>query len=48
MDLVVNEQHIKKQNENIENVQEELKVVLEKLQMSSIEERSNSLMAKKN
>ena len=46
MDLVVNEQHIKKQNENIENVQEELKVVLEKLQMSSIEERSNSLMEK--
>ena len=48
MDLVVNEQHIKKQNENIENVQEELKVVLEKLQMSSIEERSNSLMEKIN
>ena len=46
MDLVVNEKHIKKQNESIEEVQEELKVVLEKLQMSSIEERSNSLLEK--
>ena len=47
-DLVVNEKHIKKQNESIESVQEELKVVLEKLQMSSIEERSNSLLEKVN
>ncbi len=28
VDLVVNEQHIKKQNENIESIQEELKIVL--------------------
>jgi DNA repair exonuclease SbcCD ATPase subunit len=48
VDLVVNEQHIKKQNENIESIQEELKVVLEKLQLSSIEEKSNSLMEKIN
>ena len=48
MDLVVNEKHIKRQNESIENVQEEIKVVLEKLQMSSIEERSNSLLEKVN
>ncbi len=46
VDLVVNEKHIKKQNESIEEVQNELKVVLEKLQMSSIEEKSNSLMEK--
>tara|TARA_B100000927_G_scaffold233270_1_gene193505 strand:+ start:1684 stop:3729 length:2046 start_codon:yes stop_codon:yes gene_type:complete len=46
VDLVVNEKHIKKQNESIEEVQNELKIVLEKLQMSSIEEKSNSLMEK--
>ena len=48
VDLVTNEKHIKKQNESIENIQEELRVVLEKLQMSSIEEKSNSLLEKVN
>ncbi|OUV69049.1 MAG: hypothetical protein CBC89_01600 [Euryarchaeota archaeon TMED129] len=48
VDLVTNEKHIKKQNENIENIQEELRVVLEKLQMSSIEEKNNSLLEKVN
>ena len=46
MDLVVNEQHIKKQNENIESVKEEIKEVLERLQLDTLEEKNKELVEK--
>ena len=46
MDLVVNEQHIKKQNENIETVKEEIKEVLERLQLDTLEEKNKELVEK--
>ena len=42
MDLTVNEKHIKKQNEHIENIQEEIKEVLERLQLDKLEEKNKS------
>ena len=46
MDLVVNEQHIKKQNENIESVKEEIQEVLKRLQLDTIEEKNKELVEK--
>jgi len=46
MDLVVNEKHIKKQNENIETVKEEIKEVLERLQLDTLEEKNKELVEK--
>ena len=48
MDLVVNEKHIKKQNESIENIQEELKVVLDKLQLDVLEKKNAQLVERIN
>ena len=48
MDLVVNEKHIKKQNESIENIQEEIKEVLERLQLDKLEEKNKELVEKIN
>ena len=46
MDLVVNEQHIKKQNENIESVKEEIQEVLKRLQLDTLEEKNKELVEK--
>ncbi len=46
MDLVVNEQHIKKQNENIETVKEEIREVLKRLQLDTLEEKNKELVEK--
>ena len=46
LNLVVNEKHIKKQNENIESIKEEVKDVIERLQIDSIEEKNKSLSEK--
>ena len=46
MDLVVNEQHIKKQNENIEIVKEEIQEVLKRLQLDTLEEKNKELVEK--
>ena len=48
MDLTVNETHIKKQNEHIENIQEEIKEVLERLQLDKLEEKNKELVEKIN
>ena len=46
LNLVVNEKHIKKQNESIDSIKEEIKDVIEKLQINSIEEKNKSLSEK--
>ena len=46
LNLVVNEKHIKKQNESIDIIKEEIKDVIEKLQINSIEEKNKSLSEK--
>jgi len=46
MNLVVNEQHIKKQNENIETVKEEIQEVLKRLQLDTLEEKNKELVEK--
>jgi len=46
LNLVVNEKHIKKQNESIDSIKEEIKDVIEKLQIESIEEKNKSLSEK--
>ena len=46
MDLVVNEQHIKKQNDNIETVKEEVQEVLKRLQLDTLEEKNKELVEK--
>ena len=46
LDLVVNEKHIKKQNDNIESIQEEIKEVLERLQLDTLEEKNKELVEK--
>ena len=46
LNLVVNEKHIKKQNENIESIKEEVKDVIERLQIDSIEKKNKSLSEK--
>ena len=48
MDLVVNEKHIKKQNENIESINLEIKSVLDKLQLDKLEEKNKELIEKIN
>ena len=48
MDLVVNEQHIKKQNDNIEDIREEIKGVFDKLQLNLLEEKNKELVDKIN
>ena len=48
MDLTVNEKHIKKQNEHIESIQEEIKEVLERLQLDKLEEKNKELVEKIN
>ena len=48
MDLTINETHIKKQNEHIENIQEEIKEVLERLQLDKLEEKNKELVEKIN
>ena len=46
LNLVVNEKHIKKQNESIANIKEEVKDVIERLQIESIEEKNKALFEK--
>ena len=46
MDLTVNEKHIKKQNEHIENIREEIKEVLERLQLDKLEKKNKELVEK--
>ena len=46
LNLVVNEKHIKKQNESIDNIKEEVKDVIERLQIESIEEKNKALFEK--
>ena len=48
MDLTVNETHIKKQNKHIESIQEEIKEVLERLQLDKLEEKNKELVEKIN
>ena len=48
VDLVTNEKHIKKHNESIENIQEELKVVLENLQLDVLEKKNAQLIERIN
>jgi len=48
VDLVTNEKHIKKQNEHIESIQEEIKEVLERLQLDKLEEKNKELVEKIN
>jgi len=48
MDLTVNEKHIKKQNEHIENIREEIKEVLERLQLDKLEKKNKELVEKIN
>ena len=48
MDLTINETHIKKQNEHIENIQEEIREVLERLQLDKLEEKNKELVEKIN
>ena len=48
IDLTVNEKHIKKQNEHIESIQEEIKEVLERLQLDKLEEKNKKLVEKIN
>ena len=46
IDLVANEKHIKKQNENIETVKEEIQEVLKRLQLDTLEEKNKELVEK--
>ena len=46
LNLVVNEKHIKKQNESIDSIKEEVKDVIKRLQIESIEEKNRSLSEK--
>tara|TARA_R100000005_G_C4997215_1_gene203950 strand:+ start:1117 stop:3306 length:2190 start_codon:yes stop_codon:yes gene_type:complete len=46
LNLVVNEKHIKKQNESIDSIKEEIKDVIERLQIESIEEKNKALFEK--
>jgi uncharacterized coiled-coil DUF342 family protein len=48
MDLVANEKHIKKQNDNIEDIREEIKGVFDKLQLDVLEEKNKELVDKIN
>jgi len=48
VDLVTNEKHIKKQNEHIESIQEEIKEVIERLQLDKLEEKNKELVEKIN
>ena len=48
IDLTVNEKHIKKQNEHIESIQEEIKEVLKRLQLDKLEEKNKELVEKIN
>ena len=48
MDLTVNEKHIKKQNDNIEGIREEIKGVFDKLQLDLLEEKNKELVDKIN
>ena len=44
VNLTTNEVHIKKQNEHIENIKEEVQDVISKLHIDSIEEKNKSLL----
>jgi hypothetical protein len=48
IDLTVNEKHIKKQNDNIEDIREEIKGVFDKLQLNLLEEKNKELVDKIN
>ena len=48
VDLVVNEKHINKQNETIENIREEIKDVFDKLQLDNLEKKNKELVDKIN
>jgi len=48
IDLTVNEKHIKKQNDNIEGIREEIKGVFDKLQLDLLEEKNKELVDKIN
>ena len=48
IDLVANEKHIKKQNDNIEDIREEIKGVFDKLQLNLLEEKNKELVDKIN
>jgi len=48
IDLVTSEKHIKKQNDNIEGIREEIKEVFDKLQLDLLEEKNKELVDKIN
>jgi len=48
VDLVVNEKHVNKQNETIENIREEIKDVFDKLQLDELEKKNKELVDKIN
>ncbi len=48
VDLVVNEKHVNKQNETIENIREEIKEVFDKLQLENLEKKNKELVDKIN
>ena len=48
VNFTVNESHIKKQNENIGNLQEEIKEVLDKLQLDVLEDKNKKLVERIN
>ena len=48
VNFTVNESHIKKQNENIVNLQEEIKEVLDKLQLDVLEDKNKKLVERIN
>ena len=48
IDLVVNEKHVNKQNETIENIREEIKDVFDKLQLDELEKKNKELVDKIN
>ena len=48
VNFTVNESHIKKQNENIGDIQEEIKEVLDKLQLDVLENKNKKLVERIN
>ena len=46
LNIVVNEEHIKKQNANIEGIRDEVKDVIERLKIDSLEQKNQSLLRK--
>ena len=46
LNIVVNEEHIKKQNANIDSIRDEVKDVIERLKIDSLEQKNESLLRK--